>query len=65
MNLILASKSPRRKELLTQAGFQFTIDVSNVDETVEEINPVDKVLAIAKKKGLDVFKKHNEDARKF
>ena len=62
MNLILASKSPRRKELLTQAGFQFTIDVSNVDETVEEINPVDKVLAIAKKKGLDVFKKHKEDA---
>ena len=59
MNLILASKSPRRKELLTLAGYKFEIEVSDVDETVEETNPVDKVLAIAKKKGLDIFNKYN------
>ena len=50
MYLVLASKSPRRRELLTQAGFQFQINVSNVDETVEEINPVDKVLARKEKR---------------
>ena len=61
MYLVLASKSPRRRELLTQAGFQFQINVSNVDETVEETNPVDKVLAIAKKKGLDIYNKYNDD----
>ncbi|MEP7321956.1 MAG: Maf family protein [Saprospiraceae bacterium] len=30
--LILASQSPRRKELLTQAGFEFTIRAANIDE---------------------------------
>lgn len=61
MYLVLASKSPRRRELLTQAGYQFQINVSHVDETVEETNPIDKVLAIAKKKGIDVFNKYNNE----
>jgi len=61
MYLVLASKSPRRRELLLQAGYQFQINISKVDETVEETNPVDKVLAIAKKKGLDVYSKYNND----
>lgn len=30
--LILASQSPRRKELLTQAGFQFEIRIADIDE---------------------------------
>ena len=59
--LVLASKSPRRKELLSQAGFDFQVSVSNVDETVNEINPVEKVLAIAKKKGLDIYSKYNDE----
>ena len=29
MNIILASGSPRRKELLAQAGFDFEVEVSN------------------------------------
>jgi septum formation protein len=32
-DLILASASPRRAELLTQAGFSFTVDAADVDET--------------------------------
>lgn len=32
MNLVLASQSPRRSELLTTAGFQFTIRVRPVEE---------------------------------
>lgn len=59
MFLVLASKSPRRREILTQAGYNFQINVSDVDETVSEILPEDKVLAIAKKKGLDIFSKYN------
>ena len=31
--LILASASPRRRELLTQAGFEFTVEPSSLDET--------------------------------
>lgn len=61
MKLILASKSPRRKEILAQAGYQFEIVVSNVDENVEEDKAEDKVLAIAKKKGLDIYSKLNQE----
>jgi septum formation protein len=32
-NLILASASPRRRELLTQAGFTFTVEPAEIDET--------------------------------
>lgn len=61
MYLVLASQSPRRRELLTQAGYHFQINVSNVDENVEENDPINKVMAIAKKKGLDVFSKYIDD----
>ena len=33
MNLLLASNSPRRKELLTQLGYQFDIVMIDVDES--------------------------------
>ena len=36
MNIILASGSPRRRELLAQAGFEFKVEVSNADENVVE-----------------------------
>lgn len=61
MFLILASKSPRRKEILTKAGFRLQIHPSNVDENVVETDPVEKVAAIARKKGLDIFQKHIRD----
>ena len=34
MKLILASASPRRAELLAQAGFEYTVDAADVDEQV-------------------------------
>jgi septum formation protein len=34
--LVLASGSPRRRELLSLAGFAFEVDVSDVDETIEQ-----------------------------
>lgn len=40
IRLILASKSPRRKQLLQEAGFQFEVLSMEVDETViEDIQP--------------------------
>jgi septum formation protein len=33
MNLILASASPRRRELLAQAGYRFEVQASSVDES--------------------------------
>ena len=37
--LILASGSPRRRELLAAAGFRFVIDVPDVDETIADAEP--------------------------
>lgn len=39
MKIILASSSPRRKELLTTAGVEFEIHVKEVDESVPEGTP--------------------------
>ncbi len=40
MNLLLASNSPRRKELLTQLGYQFDVVKIDVDESYpSELNP--------------------------
>src|ERR1700761_8328790 len=33
-HLILASASPRRRELLAQAGYTFTVEAADVDESV-------------------------------
>ncbi len=50
-NLVLASSSPRRKELLDQIGVQFDVQVADIDETpILEEAPSDYVkrLALAK-----------------
>lgn len=49
--LILASSSPRRKELLQQIGFQFSIRTSETDERLEpDWTPQDAVLHLSKRK---------------
>ena len=40
MGIILASKSPRRKELLNLLGIDFTVMTENIDETIDERLPV-------------------------
>ncbi len=55
-NLILASQSPRRKELLSQLGFQFSVQASDIDESVEVSESAhDYVLRLAKQKAQHVF----------
>ena len=43
MRLILASASPRRRDLLKQAGYDFTVEVSDAEETLIEGTPADLV----------------------
>lgn len=51
MPLVLASASPRRAELLTLAGFAFTIEPADVDESVlAGERPADYVLRVARAK---------------
>jgi MAF protein len=51
VNLILASTSPRRKQLLALTGFDFIVSAANVDES-QQVNesPADYVLRLAEKK---------------
>ena len=58
MRIILASKSPRRKELLATIVDSFEIIPSNFDEkTIKEKNPAKLVELLSKSKGEDVFKR--------
>ena len=57
--MILASASPRRAELLTTAGFQFTVDAADVDETPHRGEPpADYVLRVARDKARTVAGRH-------
>lgn len=51
-NLILASASPRRRQLLTEAGYHFEVDPSHVDEPEPEpgVEPGAYVAVLALKK---------------
>jgi septum formation protein len=62
MNLVLASSSPRRKELLAQAGFSFEIIHPDVDETpLPRELPEQHAMRIAQAKALVVQEKHPGD----
>lgn len=55
MNYILASASPRRKELLTQMGItDFQIIKSTVEETITKTTPAEVVEELSEQKSLDV-----------
>ena len=52
MKIILASKSPRRKELLSKLVSDFDIITSDADETLPEgMHPKDGVRLLAERKG--------------
>lgn len=56
MKYILASASPRRKELLTQAGITFEVLPPSVEETITKSNPCDVVMELASQKADDVYR---------
>lgn len=55
MYLVLASQSPRRKEILENAGYEFIVKPANIDESNNIASPYIKALAVAKKKGMQVY----------
>ena len=62
MALILASQSPRRKELLGYITEDFTVRVSDVkEETDTTKSPEEIVISLAKIKGEAVFSENKED----
>lgn len=55
--IILASNSPRRKELLERAGYTFTVMPSDCDEATDIRFPKDMVMELAGRKAENVYKK--------
>ena len=61
MHLILASASPRRKELLEKFGVPFLIRVADIDETMDPGNsPFDEVARVSRRKALAVEKEFDD-----
>ena len=59
---ILASKSPRRKELLEKCGISFTCDPADINETVDlSLAKTEAIRLLAYRKAEEVFKRHRED----
>lgn len=55
--IILASQSPRRKELLAQAGFEFRIITSDVEEKIIHAKPAHIAESLSCQKAEDVYNK--------
>ena len=61
MKLVLASKSPRRREILKNAGIDFTVRVADADETIPEgTKPEDAVVFLAARKAMAVPRENDE-----
>ena len=61
MNLVLASKSPRRSEILRNAGLDFTVRVAGADETIPDgTKPQDAVVFLAARKAMAVERADDE-----
>lgn len=62
--IILASASPRRKELLKQIRLDFEVCPSECEEKTDREDPSDKVKELAMRKALEVFSKVRKEPRK-
>lgn len=61
MTLILASASPRRRELLRQIGAEFEVEVSHAPEIIDEsLKPEEMVQQLALQKASAVAQNHTE-----
>jgi MAF protein len=62
LTILLASNSPRRRQLLALGNWKFTVSVSDVDETQQaDESPRDYVLRLARAKVLAVVEKAHPD----
>ena len=61
MNLILASASPRRQELLKLFGIPFSVRVADIDETMDLTkDPYDEVARVSRLKALAVERSEDD-----
>lgn len=58
MKVVLASGSPRRKEILSQAGVEFEICASDKEEVITSTIPYEVVCELSKQKAEDVASKY-------
>lgn len=59
--IILASASPRRSDLMKQAGFDFEVCVSTKEEKTGSFRPEEMVKRLSEQKALDVAERYDED----
>jgi septum formation protein len=60
--IILASNSPRRKELMSMLQVDYEVIVSRVEEIIDEtLSEEDLVMDLAFQKAIDIFKTHKDD----
>ena len=59
--LILASNSPRRKQLLQEAGFEFNVEVLPTDETFPNDLPSDEIAGYISHQKAEMFKGTHTD----
>lgn len=57
MKIILASGSPRRKEILDKFGYKFSVEKSDFDECVEKSDAIQVAIKNAKGKAADVYRR--------
>jgi septum formation protein len=57
MKYILASGSPRRRELLARTGIEFEVIPSDMEEIITKDEPSDIVMELAYQKALNVYQK--------
>ena len=58
--ILLASQSPRRRELLSQAGFVYEVEPSQVEEYTTRTLPWEIVMELSRQKAVDISRRHKE-----
>lgn len=59
--ILLASQSPRRRELLTQAGFSYEVVPAVAEERTTKHLPWEIVLELSEQKAMEVYQRRAED----
>ena len=60
--IILASKSPRRRQLLSMMGLDFTVRTADIDETMDPSQtPAHEVAAVSARKAAKIAASHPDD----
>lgn len=63
-NIILASGSPRRRELLSRIGLEYKVIVSEADENIDAAEPKEMVCRLSKIKAMAVWNNLTEEEKR-